>query len=30
LGHGILPKTKPENVKKLIEFVRDYNLWVLT
>jgi uroporphyrinogen-III decarboxylase len=26
LGHGILPKTKPENVKKLIEFVRDYNL----
>jgi uroporphyrinogen-III decarboxylase len=30
LGHGILPKTKPENVKRLIEFVRDYNLWVLT
>jgi uroporphyrinogen-III decarboxylase len=30
LGHGILPKTKPENVKKLIEFVRDYNLWALT
>jgi len=26
LGHGILPKTKPENVKKLVEFVRDYNL----
>jgi uroporphyrinogen-III decarboxylase len=30
LGHGILPKTKPENVKKLVEFVRDYNLWTLT
>ena len=30
LGHGILPKTKPENVKKLVEFVRSYNLWVLT
>jgi uroporphyrinogen decarboxylase len=26
LGHGILPKTKPENVKRLIEFVRSYNL----
>jgi len=26
LGHGILPQTKPENVKKLIEFVRGYNL----
>jgi uroporphyrinogen decarboxylase len=26
LGHGILPKTKPENVKKLVEFVRSYNL----
>jgi uroporphyrinogen decarboxylase len=26
LGHGILPKTKPENVKKLVEFVRGYNL----
>jgi hypothetical protein len=24
-----LPKTKPENVKRLIEFVRSYNLWVL-
>ncbi len=23
MGHGILPKTKPENVKKLIEFVRE-------
>ena len=29
LGHGILPKTKPENVKRLVEFVRSYNLWVL-
>ena len=26
LGHGILPQTKPENVKKLVEFVRGYNL----
>lgn len=26
LGHGILPETKPENVKKLVEFVRGYNL----
>ena len=26
LGHGILPKTKPENVKRLIEFVRSYSL----
>jgi len=26
LGHGILPETKPENVKKLVEFVRSYNL----
>jgi uroporphyrinogen decarboxylase len=26
LGHGILPKTNPENVKKLVEFVRSYNL----
>ena len=26
LGHGIFPQTKPENVKKLVEFVRDYNL----
>jgi uroporphyrinogen decarboxylase len=26
LGHGILPKTKPENVKKLLAFVRSYNL----
>ena len=26
LGHGILPKTKPENVKTLVEFVRSYNL----
>ena len=26
LGHGILPKTKPENVKRLVEFVRNYNL----
>ena len=26
LGHGILPKTKPENIKKLVEFVRSYNL----
>jgi uroporphyrinogen decarboxylase len=26
LGHGILPKTKPENVKRLVEFVRGYNL----
>jgi uroporphyrinogen decarboxylase len=26
LGHGILPQTKPENVKKLVEFVRSYNL----
>jgi uroporphyrinogen-III decarboxylase len=29
LGHGILPKTNPENVKRLVEFVRSYNLWVL-
>jgi uroporphyrinogen decarboxylase len=26
LGHGILPKTNPENVKRLVEFVRSYNL----
>ena len=26
LGHGILPKTKPDNVKKLVEFARSYNL----
>jgi uroporphyrinogen decarboxylase len=26
LGHGILPKTKPEKVKRLVEFVRSYNL----
>ena len=26
LGHGILPQTKPENVKRLVEFVRSYNL----
>lgn len=26
LGHGILPQTKPENIKKLVEFVRGYNL----
>ena len=26
LGHGILPETKPENVKRLVEFVRSYNL----
>jgi uroporphyrinogen decarboxylase len=26
LGHGILPKTKPENIKRLVEFVRSYNL----
>jgi uroporphyrinogen decarboxylase len=26
LGHGILPQTKPGNVKKLVEFVRGYNL----
>jgi uroporphyrinogen decarboxylase len=26
LGHGILPQTRPENVKKLVEFVRSYNL----
>jgi uroporphyrinogen decarboxylase len=26
LGHGILPQTKPENLKKLVEFVRGYNL----
>ncbi|MSP06518.1 MAG: uroporphyrinogen decarboxylase [Candidatus Fonsibacter sp.] len=26
LGHGILPKTKPGNVTKLVEFVRSYNL----
>jgi uroporphyrinogen decarboxylase len=26
LGHGILPKTNPENVRKLVEFVRSYNL----
>jgi uroporphyrinogen decarboxylase len=26
LGHGILPRTRPENVKKLVEFVRSYNL----
>ena len=26
LGHGILPKTNPKNVKKLVEFVRSYNL----
>jgi uroporphyrinogen-III decarboxylase len=24
-----LPQTKPENVKRLVEFVRSYNLWVL-
>jgi uroporphyrinogen decarboxylase len=26
LGHGILPQTKPNNVKKLVKFVRNYNL----
>jgi uroporphyrinogen decarboxylase len=26
LGHGILPKTKPENIKRLVEFVRSHNL----
>jgi uroporphyrinogen decarboxylase len=26
LGHGILPETKPENVRRLVEFVRSYNL----
>jgi len=26
LGHGILPRTKPENVIRLVEFVRSYNL----
>ena len=26
LGHGILPKTKPENVKRLVEFIRSYSL----
>jgi len=26
LGHGILPQTKPKNVKKLVEFVKGYNL----
>jgi uroporphyrinogen decarboxylase len=26
LGHGILPQTRPESVKKLVEFVRSYNL----
>jgi uroporphyrinogen decarboxylase len=26
LGHGILPKTNPDNVKRLVEFVRSYNL----
>jgi uroporphyrinogen decarboxylase len=26
LGHGILPKTKPENIRRLVEFVRSYNL----
>jgi uroporphyrinogen decarboxylase len=26
LGHGILPETKPKNVKRLVEFVRSYNL----
>lgn len=25
LGHGMLPETNPEKVKKLIEFYRDYN-----
>jgi uroporphyrinogen-III decarboxylase len=29
LGHGILPQTNPDNVKKLVDFVRNYNLWVL-
>jgi len=26
LGHGILPQTNPSNVKKLVDFVRSYNL----
>jgi len=26
LGHGILPQTNPNNVKKLVSFVRNYNL----
>jgi uroporphyrinogen decarboxylase len=26
LGHGILPQTHPNNVKKLVDFVRSYNL----
>jgi len=26
LGHGILPQTNPDNVKKLVDFVRNYNL----
>ena len=26
LGHGILPQTNPKNVKKLVDFVRSYNL----
>jgi uroporphyrinogen decarboxylase len=26
LGHGILPQTNPNNVKKLVDFVRSYNL----
>jgi uroporphyrinogen decarboxylase len=26
LGHGILPQTDPGNVKKLVDFVRSYNL----
>ena len=24
LGHGLLPETDPENLKKLINFVRNY------
>jgi len=26
LGHGILPQTNPDNVKRLVDFVRNYNL----
>ena len=24
LGHGVLPETNPENVKILVEFVKDF------
>ena len=24
LGHGVIPETKPENVKMLVDFVKDF------